>query len=168
MSTTIQFTPSTAAPFQFKPTISSTLYTAVVTWNAFAERYYLNLYDESGDLVLCTAIVSSGPRLGATLTWEDTGFGGVATATTASAHNIPIGQLANVRISQTDTAYDGNWQVLSTGATTVTYAFANPNETQPLAGQLSFPVNLVQALGSGWLIYDYSTQTFEWETTSSD
>lgn len=167
MSTLVPFTPSTSAPFTFQPIIAGTQYNATITWNAFAERYYLNLTDTSGNLVLCTAIVSSGPRLGATLTWEDTGFGGVATATTASPHNIPVGQLANVRISQTDTAYDGNWQVLATGASTVTYALVNPNETQPLAGQLSFDVNLVAPLESGWLLYHYDLQAFEYETTPS-
>lgn len=164
MSTTVQFTPSVTSAFAFQPVIAGVQYNATVTWNLYAQRYYLNLTDTSGNLVLCTAIVGSGPRLGATLTWANSG-GGVTTATLASPHNIPVGQVANVRISQTGTSFDGNWQVLATGPNTVTYALANPNENQPLAGQLSFPVNLVQALGGGWLVYWYDTQTFEYETT---
>lgn len=165
MSTTVPFTPSTTSVFGFQPVIDGVQYNATVTWNLYAQRYYLNLFDTGGNLILCTAIVGSGPRLGATLTWANVG-GGVATATTASPHNIPIGQVANVRISQTNTVFDGNWQVLSTGPTTVTYALPNPNENQPLAGQLSFPVNLVQVLGIGWLLYWYDDQMFEYETAT--
>lgn len=165
MSTTVPFTPSTTSIFGFQPVIGDIQYNATVTWNLYAQRYYLNLFDTGGNLILCTAIVGSGPRLGATLTWANVG-GGVATATTASPHNIPIGQVANVRISQTNTVFDGNWQVLSTGPTKVTYALPNPNENQPLAGQLSFPVNLVQVLGIGWLLYWYDDQMFEYETTT--
>lgn len=167
MSTVVPFTPSTTATFSFQPVIGGVQYNATVTWNLYAQRYYLNLTDTGGNLVLCTAVVGSGPRLPATLTWEDNGFSGLATATTMAAHNIPVGSVANVYISQTETDFDGAWQVLATGAMTVTYPLNNPNENQPLAGMLSFPVNLVQALGNGWLLYDYATQTFEYETAPS-
>lgn len=166
MSTVVPFTPSTTSVFGFQPVIAGTQYSATVTWNLYAQRYYLNLYDTGGNLILCTAIVGSGPKLQATLTWESTGFTGVATVETATPHNIPVGQLANVYISQTDTGFDGAQQVLATGPTTVIYALANPNVNEPVAGQMSFPVNLVQALGAGWLIYNYADQTFEYETTS--
>lgn len=163
MSTTIQFTPSTAGPFQFKPTIANTLYTAFVTQNLFGGRYYLNLFDQSGALVLSRPLSSTGPKLQATLTWEDTGIGGLATITTASAHNVPVGQLANVYVSQTGASFNGLWQVLSVSEIELTYALPNPNFVQPLPGSVSFPVNLVATLNvGGWLLYDYSANTLEW------
>lgn len=167
MSTVIQFTPSTTAPFQFSPVIAGTQYNAVVTWNVWEERYYLNLYNTSGTLVLAVPVVATGPKLSATMTWTSAGFGGVATALTAAPHNVPVGQLANVYISQTGTAYDGAWQALATGANTMTWSLANPNQSQPLAGQLSFPLNIVAALGAGWMIFNYADMTFEFETQAA-
>lgn len=165
MSTTVQFSPSTAAAFRFQPVIAGKQYTAIITWNVHG-RYYLNLFDTSGNLVLSRPVVSSGPLVSATLTWQDTGVGSVATAVTAAPHNVPVGALANVRISQTDTPYDGFWQVLATGPNSLTFAIANPNEPQPIAGQLSFDVNLVAALGGGWLIYRFDVQQFEYDAAA--
>lgn len=167
MATTVPFTPSTTAAFTFQPIIAGVQYNAVVTWNLQGQRYYLNLYDTGGNLVLCTAVVSSGPRLGVTLSWSDDGVTGIATAETNAPHNVPVGQLANVHISQTGTIFDGTWQVLATGPSTFTYALANPDENQPVIGQLSFNVNLVASLGAGWLIYRYDEQVFEFETVAS-
>lgn len=156
-----QFTPSTTTAFQFQPTLAGTQYNATVTWNLFGQRYYLNLYDLSGNLIIATAIVGTGPQLAATLTWIDTGVSGVATATCAVNHNVPLGALANMFVAGTGTAYDGAWQVLSTSATTLTYALTNPNETQPLAGTIGFQTNLVAPAGiAGFLCYLYSTQQF--------
>lgn len=167
MSTTVQFTPNTSSAFRFQPVIAGKQYTAVITWNIAGERYYLNLFDTSGNLVLTTAVVSSGPRVSATMTWVDTGVGGVATATTAAPHNVPVGRLAQVHISQTNSAYDGNWRVLATGPNTLTFAIGNPNQSQPLPGQLSFDLNLVAPLGAGWLIFRYDVQQFEFESAAA-
>lgn len=167
MSTFVQFTPSTTGPFIFQPVINGVQYNAIVTWNVHG-RYYLNLYDTSGNLLICRAIVSSGPRLGVTLTWANDGVDGLATATTNAPHNVPVGQLANISISQSGTAFDGNWQALATGPQTFTYALANPDENQPIAGQLSFNVNLVATLNlGGWLFYHYEDQVFEYQTASA-
>jgi hypothetical protein len=166
MSTTVAFTPSTTQTFSFSPVINGVTYSATVTWNIWEQRYYVNLTTTAGVLVLSVPVVGSGLQLGVTLTWDDQA-GGVATAVTASAHNVPIGQLANIRISQTGTGFDGNWQALATGPTTLTYALSNPDENQPLSGQLGFDVNLVATLGGGWLLYRNETQSFEYETTPS-
>lgn len=167
MSTIVQFSPSTSAPFQFQPVINGVQYTAIIKWNIAGQRYYLALYDVSGNLVLFTAVVASGPRMSATLTWQDTGVGGLATALTSIPHNVLVGQLANIHISQTDSPYDGEWQVLSTGPQTLTFALPNPNQSQPLGGQLSFNVNLVAALGAGWMIYRYDVNQFEYESAAA-
>ncbi len=53
------FTPSGAAPFEFQPTLDGLQYTVVVTWNVFGRRYYVNVYQLDGTLVLATACVGS-------------------------------------------------------------------------------------------------------------
>lgn len=57
--TTYQFTPNTVAPFQFQPTLDDSVYTVIVTWNLFGQRWYINLYALDGSLVVCTPNVGS-------------------------------------------------------------------------------------------------------------
>jgi len=87
----------------------------------------------------------------------------VATVTATVPHNIPIGELANVNISQTGTVFDGNWQALSTGPTTMTYSLmTNPNNVQPLTGYLNMPLNLVAPqIPGAYLLFNLATLTFE-------
>jgi len=156
----VLFTPSSTQVFTFQPIIGGQQYTATVTWNVFGQRYYLNLYDLAGQLILSTALVSSGPQLQASLTWTAQ----VATATCTTAHNVPLGTLANAYVSQTDSGFDGQQQMLATGAYTLTYALAsNPNEPVPLSGIVSFPLNLVAPLDIGWLLWHYGSYQFEYE-----
>lgn len=58
---TFAFTPSATAAFQFQPTLDDNVYTCVVTWNLFGQRYYLNVYQDDGTLVTCRAMVGSPP-----------------------------------------------------------------------------------------------------------
>lgn len=59
MATVFPFTPSATSPFQFQPKLDGVQYTAIVTWSLFGRRYYLNLYQLDGTLVLATAMVGS-------------------------------------------------------------------------------------------------------------
>ena len=76
---------------------------------------------------------------------------------------MPVGQLANIWVSQTDSPFDGGWQALSTSPTTLTYALDNPLEALPLNGVLSFPLNLVAGVvAGGWLLFHWDTQQLEY------
>jgi hypothetical protein len=167
MSTVLAFQPSTTSPFTFQFTLNGVPYIATITWNIFGERYYLNLTDLAGVLVLSRALVSSGPRFGASVTWAN----GSAIVTTAANHNVPIGWAANMRVSQTGTSFDGNYQALSTGRQTLIYPLQiRPQAPLPQSGVVSFDVNLVDGvtdskgnfLGS-FLLYHCDTQQFEFE-----
>ena len=59
MTTTVAFTPSLTAAFQFDATLDGELYNIVVTWNFYAQRYYINIYDSSNQLVVCKSMVGS-------------------------------------------------------------------------------------------------------------
>lgn len=59
MTTYTNFTPSPTQNFSFNPTLDGNAYTAIVTWNVFGQRYYLNIYTTQGALIICTAIVGS-------------------------------------------------------------------------------------------------------------
>lgn len=60
MATTyVNFNPSPTENFIFQPMLDGNTYTAIITWNTFGQRYYMNLYDLSGVLVLCIAMIES-------------------------------------------------------------------------------------------------------------
>jgi hypothetical protein len=65
MSQIIAFAPSAAAPQQFTVTLDGAQYTAIITWNLFGARWYLNLYTLQGQsqpqLILCRALTSGSP-----------------------------------------------------------------------------------------------------------
>ncbi len=59
MSTVIPFNPSDSANFQFQPLLDGNTYTGIVTWNAYAGRYYVGIYTLQGVLVLNIPLISS-------------------------------------------------------------------------------------------------------------
>lgn len=161
MSTFVNFLPSTVAAFQFQPTIGGSPYNATVTWNLFGECYYLNLYDLSGNLLLCRPVTSSGPQLTAAFAWTTSG---TAIATTVANHNVPVGTVVAIRASTGGTGFDGEYQALSTSPTTLAYSLpTNPNVVA--AGSVNFNLNLVATLGIGWLLYREATMQFEFQST---
>lgn len=59
MTTFIDFTPSVSAPFQFQPTLDGDVYNCIITWNVFGQRYYINIYDLSQNLIVCLPLIGS-------------------------------------------------------------------------------------------------------------
>jgi hypothetical protein len=160
----IPFTPSTTSVFSFSPTLGGTTYNATVTWNVFGQRYYINITDLSSNHILTTAIVSSGPRWQVSLSWAN----GFATAVATTPHNITIGASANLRVSETGTGFDGNWQVWATSATTFQYTAPNPEVTTSPNGTAQQPANLVGGVLPGaWLLFHYDSMEFEYEAATT-
>ena len=59
MTTYIPFTPSATAPFQFQPILDDQVYNVIITWNLFGQRYYVNVYDTSGSLIVTLPMIAS-------------------------------------------------------------------------------------------------------------
>lgn len=59
MTTYVNFTPSASAVFSFQATLDSSLYAVTVPWNLFGQRYYVNIYDTSGSLIVSRPLVGS-------------------------------------------------------------------------------------------------------------
>jgi hypothetical protein len=57
----LPFQPTVAAPFQFQATLDGNTYTVIVTWNVDAQRWYVNIYDQSNVLVVALPMVGSPP-----------------------------------------------------------------------------------------------------------
>lgn len=156
----VQFVPSNTQVFQFSPTLNGVVYQASVTYNLAGGRYYINIYDTAGDHILTRAVSSSGPRYQAAFTWAN----GFATATTTQPHNIPVGDSANLRFSETGTGFDGNYQALATTGVTLLYTIPNPEQTTSPTGTVMQPLNLVGGVVVGaWLLFHYDSLQFEYE-----
>jgi len=59
MTTLIDFKPSAIQAFQFDATFDDALYTVLVTWNLYGQRWYINIHDIEGILVLCMPLIGS-------------------------------------------------------------------------------------------------------------
>jgi hypothetical protein len=158
MTTFVTFTPSALAPFSFQPTINNVQYIVTVPYNEFGERYYINVTDLAGNLIIFRSLDSGGPTLLGSLTWAS----GIAIVTTTTNHNIPIAWPVRIRVSQSNSGFDGKYLALSTGLNSLTYPLmTNPNEAVPITGNVDFDLNLLGGLNIGSLWYHASTGQFE-------
>lgn len=57
--TIVQFTPSATSAFQFQATLDGGSYTIIVTWNVYAQRYYVNIYDNYNSLIVTLPLIGS-------------------------------------------------------------------------------------------------------------
>lgn len=53
------FTPSVSQNFTFQPTLDGQVYSVAVTWSLFGQRWLVNCYDLSGNLVFARPLRSS-------------------------------------------------------------------------------------------------------------
>jgi len=60
--TITQFLPSAVGPFQFGATLDGQNYICNVTWNLWAQRWYLNIYTQTATLVMARALIASPPN----------------------------------------------------------------------------------------------------------
>jgi len=68
-STTYVFSTSAASNFAFNATLDGALHTVTVPWNVTGQRWYVQVNDQSGDLILYMPLVSSGAGNPVNLTW---------------------------------------------------------------------------------------------------
>jgi len=59
MTTLVNFNPNAFANFQFNPTLDGVTYVAICTWNLYGQRYYINIYDNNGTLIMSRPIIAS-------------------------------------------------------------------------------------------------------------
>lgn len=57
--TVTTFTPTASGPFAFDAMLDGQNYSCAVTWNLWAQRWYLNVYDTSANLIVCRALIAS-------------------------------------------------------------------------------------------------------------
>jgi hypothetical protein len=160
MTTVTQFQPSNVAPFQFQPTLDNATYNAVVTWNLFGRRWYFNLYQLDGTLVVYLPLIGStdGIRI-ASMIWAN----GIVTVTTAEPHGYEINRVIWLTmVGCLPDAYNGRLKRLITGPNTFSYGLpVDPGDFTQL-GIVSYDTSLVAGyFDTSTLVFRQSSQTFE-------
>lgn len=59
MTTYTQFVPSVTQNFTFQPTLDGQIYNVVITWSLFGQRWLVNVYDLSANLICAMPLRSS-------------------------------------------------------------------------------------------------------------
>lgn len=160
MTTFFDFAPTSVAPFQFQPTLDGTIYSAIVTWNLFGQRYYLNLYDLSGNLVVSLPVIGSPAGIAIEgASW----LRGEATLGLADPHGLRIGSTAVLTVSgMTPDAYNGTFEALVVSVNQVTYSLASDPGAPSVLGYAGKNVDLVAGyFSSSTLIYREGANRFE-------
>lgn len=62
-----RFTPSPQGPFQFQADLDGLTYNVTVTWNVYAARWYVNVTDPIGNLIVSIPMIGSPPDVGISL-----------------------------------------------------------------------------------------------------
>lgn len=142
----------------FNPTIGGTTYTAQVTWNIFAGRWYLNLYDVSQNLIIACALVSSADPQNVTgMSWED----GLLTVTTVDSQTYRIGQVQDIFLSGASSStvsgvFEAAWITAN--------SFTIPMTTEPtlptIFGTYGSIIDLTQGQISGGALYYFANNSY--------
>src|SRR4029077_18591213 len=113
MTTFFPFPPPANQAFTFQPTLDGVPYSAVVPWNLFGRRFYLQLFTLSGALVLYRALVASLAGVAVqSAAWQR----GRAILTTAAPLGLRIGDTVRLTVDgMTPDTYNGTNSCLVTG-----------------------------------------------------
>lgn len=160
MTTVVPFQPTPFAPVSFMVTLDGQQYTVTVTWNLFGQRWYFNVSDLSGDVVLSEGLVGSpSPVQIASLAWAN----GLVTATTVTPHGFLDRSTTDLTVAGcAPSAYSGAVQAYIQDKKKIFWPVAeNPGPATQL-GTVSFDIDLVeQYFQISTVVFRESTQQFE-------
>jgi hypothetical protein len=155
VTTLVPFTPSNLANFTFQPVLDGTTYSAVVTWNQYGQRYYLNISTLQGVLMLSIPLIASPDAISQTAIPNGTQTLALTTRNPAIIAGMTVTG-ANVPAGTTITGIYGQL---------VTTSEAIPELSNTSAPQSSFEftssINLALGYFDTPIIFRGSTQQFE-------
>jgi len=153
------FIETTLVPFSFQPTLDGQTYGASVPWSLFGRRYYLQLNDRNGVLVLYTALIGSPIGVDIqSVTWAV----GTVTVLTAAPHGYAIGETVELTLTGCiPVEYNGIVEATITSEFTFTYPLAaNPGDIST-PGHVDYNINLVKGyFTNSTLVYRQSNAQF--------
>lgn len=160
MAARYNFVPSDNAAFQFEPTLDGDVHTAIVTWNYFGQRFYINIFDVNNVRVLSEAVVGSPIGLNIqALSWRN----GRVSAALASRHPYLIGQTIELTLSGcAPSGYNGKVEALIDGPASFSYPLATNPGIATAVGVADFNVDLIAGyFKTSTLVFRSPTQQFE-------
>jgi len=159
MTQFIDFTQPAGTNFQFQAPFDGAIYTVVVTWSLFGVRYYVNIYDLSGNLIGSRPMVGSPS---AVLLESIVNDSQTAIATTSLPHQLPIGSLLNLTIAGvTPDDYNGTFACRILNETQFSFQLpTNPSDAISL-GNVAYNINLAGGYFSTQLVWRPANNQFE-------
>lgn len=154
------FTGGIGVNMTFNPVLDNNIYNAVIVWNAYAQRWYLNLSDLNGNLTISRAVTASNdPRPISAISWSQN----VVSVVTDTPHFFRIGSVVNLRISGTSPdGYNGVYLCRITGPSSFQYDLTTNPGQQVSAGNYGGIIDLTDgAFTSSVLVFYNNSQTFE-------
>jgi hypothetical protein len=144
MTTFVPFTPGPNTPFTFQPILDGQSYNCRVTNNLFGQRWFVECYDGSGNLVFYEPIIetASGLSIGG-LSYNPASLW--VTVTTVDPHGFFIGQTVSmVIVGAVPTAYNGAYEMMVTGPSTLQYMSqsGDPGDSISSYGSLNFLISI--------------------------
>ena len=148
--------------FQFSPTLDGQVYNAFVTWNFFAQRYYINLYAINGTRVFTLPLLGSPiPLRIDTATW----IRGVSVASikTLVPHYFPLGATVDLVVSGcSPEEFNGNKRCLVAGPNEVTFPLTLDPGPANVVGSIASNLNIAAGyFAESSLVYREANQQFE-------
>jgi hypothetical protein len=151
MTTTVPFNPQTNTNFQFQATLDGQVYQCIITSNLFGSRYYLNIYDLSGNWIVTTALV--GTPLGYDLASLSVS-NNIASATTATPHTFTVGSVIPLAIAGNNpSGYNGTFQCNITGKSSFTYTLNQILTAATTLGTVNYNLSLTAGYFNSTLVY---------------
>jgi len=163
MTTFTTFAPSATVPFSFQPKLDGVQYQAVITWGLAGQRWYVNLYDQTGNLIFYLPLIGSPTAIQTSaLSWD--GVQSLVTVTTAIPHGIPIGFTVELTIvGVSPSAYNGIWNMFVTSPSTLTYPLAaDPGGDATVNGNIGRDIDIAGGyFKTSTFVFREATQQFE-------
>lgn len=159
MTTYVDFVPSNVAPPQFQATLDGSIYNVLVLWNLAGQRYYVQVADQSGNIILYLSMVGSPTGLAlATVTCTQ----GTVTATCVVPHNYTVGRTIALTVSGVTPAdYNGTFDALIVNATQFTYSIPTLPLAASIAGNVNYNISLTAGYFDSTLVWRVANNQFE-------
>jgi hypothetical protein len=158
MTTTVVFAPQANTLFQFQATLDDNVYNCVITWNFFGARYYLNIYDNNTNLIVCRPLI--GTPLGYDLLSITTNSN-IAVATTTAPHTYTVGSVVKLVISGvTPTDYNGTFLCNIMSDTQFSYLLGAQVDNATELGAVNYNLSLTEGYFASTLVYAPDSEQF--------
>ena len=163
MTTYFQFQPPANAPFAFQPTLDGNQYNATVTWLFWAQRWYVNLFDQFGNRVLSRAMAESPPLQAiSSVAWSDATGAGLVTVVPTVPTVYKPGSLAPLYFYQNAPAAFNGFQLCAVvNPSVLTYPLASDPGQASALGAFGQDLSLTSGYFASTLVWRPSSGNIE-------